>query len=197
MRGINKGLSGPTKTRKRSKERKSEGANRSEHRKTPKTNLQIYTEQHINFADKKGKKKKNNKGKTQNTGKELTQDKFKRKTKEREQKQSKNGKAAEQKTKQEKSNEHSTTVCDHKSSTSQKKTQGKRQTLKIKYSQRKTYLQQITSKTKQATASQTTCTKQQRKSHKTATHFPITKAKRTVNTQEENATSTNNVFKSA
>ena len=77
-----------------------------------------------------------------------------------------------------------------------KKTQGKRQTLKIKYSQRKTNLQQITSKSKQVTASQTTCTKQQRKSHKTATHFPITKAKRTVNTQEENATSTSNVFKS-
>ena len=77
----------------------------SEHRKNPKTNLQIYTQQHINFADKKGKKKKNNTGKAQNAGKELTQDKFKLKTKEREQKQSKNGKAAEQKTKQEKSNE--------------------------------------------------------------------------------------------
>ena len=145
---------------------------------------------------KRARKRKTTQGKRRTPGKNL----LKINSNSRQRKESKNrAKTAKQQSRKQskkKATKYSTTVCDHKSSTSQKKTQGKRQTLKIKYLQRKTNLQQITSKSKQVTASQTTCTKQQRKSHKTATHFPITKAKRTVNTQEENATSTNNVFKS-
>lgn len=81
--------------------REREGANRNAHRKNPKTGLETCTQQHMIFADKKGKKIIVTPGKAQSTGEKLTWNEFKRKTKEGEQKKRKNGKAAQQKPQQE------------------------------------------------------------------------------------------------
>ena len=60
---MNVGLKDPIKYGKRDKGGNREVANRNEHRKTPKVDLQTYTQEHMNFADNKVKKKFTTQGK--------------------------------------------------------------------------------------------------------------------------------------